>query len=259
MRGKMPSTPDAAPMRGRMPSAPAISPSEKNLPSDSGWDTADTVTSLPKDIPEGAIPTPIPTPAPTPKGGIMAPVSSAPSPPTPAPTPTPSPAPSPAARTQGGKSMPPPAASTSPGGALQGLSAPQREEVWAIVRAAIGEATAPMLSKQRELEERVLRAEQAAATATAKASSIPVTGPSLSPDGPRPPQKSMRLSVPPGVYGVAVIDPGEQKPAIDLANAGPIHDMPNFAGRSKLVSKAIAAVIILIIASAVISMIVSRS
>jgi hypothetical protein len=259
MRGKMPSSPSYTPnepMRGRMPSAPAVTPSEKDLPSDSGWDTADTVTSLPKDIPPGAIPTPIPTPAPTPKGGITAPISSAPSPP---PTPTPSPAPSPAAQTQSARPLPPPAASTSPGGALAGLSAPQREEVWAIVRAAIGEATTPMLSKQRELEERVMRAEQAAASASAKASSIPVTGPSLSPDGPRPPQKSMRLSVPPGVYGVAVIDPGEQKPAIDLANAGPIHDMPNFAGRSKLVSKAIAAVIILVVAGAVISMIVSRS
>src|SRR5205085_4076268 len=115
------------------------------------------------------------------------------------------------------------------------------------------------LSKQRELEERVLRAEQAAATATAKASSIPMTGPSISisPDGPRPPQKSMRLSVPPGVYGVAVIDPGEKKPELDTSNVV-IHDMPNF-GRKRWVPKFIAGVIILIIAAAVISMIVSRA
>lgn len=226
-----------------MPSTPLVSPSalpksEKDLPSDSGWDTAETVTSLPADA-AAAIPTPMPTPAPTP-----------------APTPTPSPAP---ARTQG-KSVPPPAASTSPGPSLQGLSAPQREEVWAIVRAAIGEATAPMLSKQRELEERVLRAEQAAANATAKSTSIPVTGFSIPPEGGvRPPQKSMRLSVPPGVYGVAVIDPGEQKPAVDLSNVGPIHDMPDFAGRRKWVARAIAGVIFGVVAAAVIATIVSRS
>jgi hypothetical protein len=170
----------------------------------------------------------------------------------------PTPTPSPAAMTQSGRSVPPPAVSTSPGPSSQGLSAPQREEVWAIVRAAVGEATAPMLSKQRELEERVLRAEQAAASATAKASSIPITGPSLSPGGPRPPQKSMRLSVPPGVYGVAVIE-AEQKPVVELANAGPIYDIPNFGGNRKFVPKLIAAVIILIVAGAVISMIASRS
>lgn len=126
------------------------------------------------------------------------------------------------------------------------------------MRAAVGEATAPMLSKQRELEERVLRAEQTAANATAKANSIPVTGLSIPPEGGmRPPQKSMRLSVPPGVYGVAVIDAGEQKPAIDTSNVV-IHEMPNF-GRSKLVPRAIAGIIFAILAAAVISMIVSRS
>lgn len=239
-----------------MPSSPLVPPtptkSEKDLPSDSGWDTAETVTSLP---PEAAAALPIPEAAPTPKGGIVAPVSSAPSPPAPVPTPTPSPA----AMTKSGRSVPPPAASTSPGATLQSLSAPQREEVWAIVRAAIGEATAPMLSKHRELEERVLRAEQAAASASAnaKAGSVSITGPSISPDGPRPPQKSMRLSVPPGVYGVAVIDPGERKPEIDTANVV-ISDMPNF-GRTKWPSRIIAGVVILLLGAAVISMIVSRS
>lgn len=217
----MPSTPEIT--------APVPKKSEKDLPSDSGWDTAETVTSLP---PEAADALPIPEAAPTPKGGIVAPVSSAPSP-------------------------PPPAASTSPGLSLQGLSPPQREEVWAIVRAAIGEATAPMLSKQRELEERVLRAEQAAANATAKSNSIPVTGLSIPPEGFRAPQKSIRLSVPPGVYGVGVIDAGEQRPAIDTSNVI-IGEMPNF-GRSKWVAKGIAAVIIAIVAAAFIAMIVSRS
>lgn len=217
-----------------MPSTPQVTlplpKSEKDLPSDSGWDTAETVTSLP---PEAVDALPIPEAAPTPKGGIVAPVSSAPSPP------------------------PPPAAErTSPDLSLQ-LSAPQREEVWAIVRAAIGEATAPMLSKQRELEERVRRAEQAAANATARSNSIPVTGLSISPEGPRPPQKSIRLSVPPGVYGVGVIDAGEQRPAVDTSNVI-IGEMPNF-GRSKWVAKGIAAVIITIVAAAFIAMIVSRS
>ena len=238
-----------------MVSPPAPTKSEKDLPSDSGWDTAETVNKLP---PEAAEALPIPEAAPTPKGGIVAPVSSVPTPPAPIPTPTPTPG----AMTKS-RSVPPPAASTSPGATLQNLSGPQREEVWAIVRAAIGEATAPMLSKQRELEERVLRAEQAAATASAKANSISIptvgTGsPSISPEGGfRAPQKSIRLSVPPGVYGVAVIDPGEKKPEIDTSNVV-INDMPNF-GRTKWPSRIIAGVIILLIGAAVISMIVSRS
>lgn len=241
-----------------MVSPPAPTKSEKDLPSDSGWDTAETVNNLP---PEAAAALPIPEAAPTPKGGIIAPVSSVPTPPAPVPTPTPTP--SPGAMTKS-RSVPPPAASTSPGATLQNLSAPQREEVWAIVRAAIGEATAPMLSKQRELEERVVRAEQAAANANANAAtravsnSIPVTGLSIPPEGGmRAPQKSIRLSIPPGTYGVAVIDPGEKKPEIDTANVV-INDMPNF-GRTKWPSRIIAGVIIALLGAAVISMIVSRS
>lgn len=141
-----------------------------------------------------------------------------------------------------------------------------REEVWAIVRAAINEATQPMLSKQRELEERVVRAEQAAAAAASaglKTPSIPVSA-SIAPDSVtnpnyRPPQKAMRLSVPPGVYGVAVIDPGDKKPDIDMSNVGPIHDMPNFGGGGKKMGRIIAIVMVLLVVAAIVSMIASRA
>lgn len=241
-------------VRGKMPSSPgyATPKKENDLPSDSAWDTADTVTSIP-DVPPAA--------------------------------PTPTPTPSPAAMTRGAKSVPPPAASTSPGPSVHGLNAPMREEVWAIVRAAISEATQPMIAKQRELEERLARAEQAARSRPPPAfpagppagasNSIPVMlGPSLAPPGApagaapdsatnpnfRAPQKSIRLSVPPGVYGVAVVDPGPQKPAVDLANVGPIHDMPDFgSGRTKTVGRIIAGIMVLVLAAAIIATIASRS
>jgi len=240
-----------------MPSSPAYTPppkeKEKDLPSDSGWDTAETVTSMP-DAPENPLAN-VPPAAPTPKGGIVAPVSSAPVPPAPQ---TPNPVTP--------RSVPPPAVSTSPGPSLQGLSAPMREEVWAIVRAAVTEATTPMISKQRELEERVVRAEQAAANANAAAASaaavrpqqgsipIIVGGASVTPTATKP-----RLSVPPGVYGVAVIDPGPVKPAIDLENVGPIHDMPDFGNRGKTIGRVIAVIMILAVVGAFAAMIASRS
>jgi hypothetical protein len=58
-----------------------------------------------------------------------------------------------------------------------------REEVWAIVRAAVEEAMGPLVARQRELEARVERAERGgSATASARLQSIgPMGGPSSIP------------------------------------------------------------------------------
>jgi hypothetical protein len=129
-----------------------------------------------------------------------------------------------------------------------------REEVWAIVRAAMAEAAQPLIAKQRDLEERLARAEQAAQSRQA---SIPITaGPSLAPEAAR---KLVKLSVPPGTYGVAVVEPTSPKPDLDLANVGPIHDMPNFAGRSKTVAKVIAALMVLAVVGAIVATVLSHS
>jgi hypothetical protein len=58
-----------------------------------------------------------------------------------------------------------------------------REEVWAIVRAAVEEAMGPLVARQRELEARVERAERGVnASAAGRLASIPVAfGPSIAP------------------------------------------------------------------------------
>jgi len=65
-----------------------------------------------------------------------------------------------------------------------GLGTAMREEVWAIVRAAVEEAMGPLVARQRELEARVERAERSQ-SASAKLASIPVAfAPSLAPVAP---------------------------------------------------------------------------
>lgn len=151
-----------------------------------------------------------------------------------------------------------------------------REEVWAIVRAAVAEATQPMIAKQRDLEARLERAEREprpAAPATAPAAapapratgnSIPVLlGPSVAPPAireasPEPAAAPAKLSVPPGTYGVAVLDPGPQKPAIDTSNVAPF-DMPDFGGKSRMMPKLIAVVILLVVVSVITMTILSHA
>lgn len=109
-------------------------------PASGGWDAAETVTSFPEptDLP-GPTPPNVPSPG---LGG-------------------PPPAPVPAAGA-------PVAAATSPRAgtatnaiaAAGGLGSAMREEVWAIVRAAVEEAMGPLVARQRELEARVERAER---------------------------------------------------------------------------------------------------
>lgn len=223
-----------------------MTPSKKDSEpplSDSAWDAADadTVTSMPD----------TPRVSPAAKANV----------------PPPSPSPPPVAT----RSVPPPAVSTSPAPQIQGLSAPMREEVWAIVRAAVAEATQPMIAKQRDLEAKLERAEQAKTAAPAPApapratgNSIPVlVGPSLAPPAIRdasaePAPAAPKLSVPPGTYGVAVLDPGPQKPAVDTSTVAPF-DMPDFGGKSRMMPKLIAVVILLVVAGVVTLTILSHA
>lgn len=230
----------AGTVRGKMPTSPGLgsmNPSKKDSEppvSDTAWDAADadTVTSMPD----------------TPRVSPAAPAAKASPPPPPSPSPPPV-----ATRPQ---SVPPPAVSTSPAPQLQGLSATMREEVWAIVRAAVAEATQPMIARQREIEARLERAEQAkpaapAAPARSTGASIPVlVGPSVAP--------APKVSVPPGTYGVAVLDPGPQKPAVDTSNVAPF-DMPDFGGRSRMMPKVIAVVILLVVASVITMTVLSHA
>lgn len=150
-----------------------------------------------------------------------------------------------------------------------------REEVWAIVRAAVAEATQPMIAKMRDIEAKLERAESSARTrpppavvqatppppaAVETGGSIPVLlGPSVAPPpvvAPAPP--AMKVSVPPGVYGVAVLDPGPKKAEVDTSNVAPF-EMPDFGGKSRVMAKVIAAVIVLAVAGAITATILSHA
>ncbi|MDB4933416.1 MAG: Translation initiation factor 2, partial [Labilithrix sp.] len=86
------------------------------------------------------------------------------------------------------------------------LGSAMREEVWAIVRAAVEEAMGPLVARQRELEARVERAERAereaagrTASAASRLQSIPVAfGPSIAPPPVKvPPQAVPNFDAPP--------------------------------------------------------------
>ena len=154
-----------------------------------------------------------------------------------------------------------------------------REEVWAIVRAAVEEATGPLLARQRELEGRLERAERGA-TATAKLSAalnatpppppvvrmspaVPsydqapgsVTNPggyqgSTSLAQPAAQPLGPRASIPPTGYGVSVMT--SVRPTLDLESVGPV-DIDGFdGGRAKRrVAIVVVVIMILLIASAI--------
>ena len=64
--------------------------------------------------------------------------------------------------------------------------------------------------------------------------------------------------MPPGTYGVAVLDPGPQKPAVDTSTVAPF-DMPDFGGKSRMMPKLIAVVILLVVAGVVTLTILSHA
>lgn len=165
-----------------------------------------------------------------------------------------------------------------------------REEVWAIVRAAVEEAVTPLVQKQKELEARAERAErfaEAAKTAgkpvgagipvattivgvpppritTAAQPSIPVTAISLAPDAatsdaPPAPVKIPPRSLPPAdSYGVTVMP--SNRPTLDLESVGAV-DISGFDGgrRRKTVARAVVVILLLIVIAVVTSTVLSHS
>jgi hypothetical protein len=201
-------------------------------------------------------------------------------------TPRAVPAPAPATQAQAAPAMPSPATQGSPSpigsraavnataAVTAGLGSAMREEVWAIVRAAVEEAVGPLVARQRELEARLARAEsqpraeaprepERAAQAFA---SIPITtGPSLAPAAspviPRSPAVPTSISpksISPGSYGVIVsIAP---KPSLDLEHAGPV-DIGGFDGgaRKRRVGQIVVVLILLIVISVVTMTVLSHN
>jgi hypothetical protein len=197
------------------------------------------------------------------------------------------PAPAVAAGTRGAAAPPPiPAArgatATAAAGPGAALGSAMREEVWAIVRAAVEEAMGPVMARQRELEARVERAERGGgAGASARPpqaapaigmASIPVAfGPSVAPpafSAPRaaavpsveapPPARGRMLSLPPQGYGVTVMQ--STRPTLDLDAVGPV-DIDGFDGgrRKRRVATAVVVLMLMIIIGAVTMTVISQS
>lgn len=164
-------------------------------PPEGEWDSADTVTSFPdpnalpepsRDVPPvkvtEASPASMTSPsftAPTARTAAQA-IAAAQPPAREAPAPA-TQAPATQAQTQ---PLPPvapvaPVAPAKMGGnqAIAGLGSAMREEVWAIVRAAVNEATAPLIARNRELEARVDRAEKEIVARTAAPGARGATAP----------------------------------------------------------------------------------
>ena len=281
-------------------------------PESGGWDNADTATSFPEpsELPE---PTPrvLPSVVPTPPPAVAREAASPPTqgspetgmPPTPnspgtmrGPYPT---APGVGAPT----AMPAVATAPRAGGtashaiaATAGLGSAMREEVWAIVRAAVEEAVGPLVARQRELEARLERAEREPARApqtapqgsgtSAAARLAQIAGPAAvapAPLGPallpavfKPVDSATNLdlapSLPPrgagasahpagprpsiGPYGVSVI-PGPRV-ALDLDAVGPVN-IDGFDGgrRKKIVARVVVVLMLLLIGGAITMMVLS--
>lgn len=195
------------------PRAPAVDvPATRSKaqpePSDAGWD-APTAAALP-----GADPEPVRVVAAVEKTATAPKPMSVPPRPRMASTPP-----------------PPDVRVATPSAVEHGLSASMRDEVWAIVRAAVEEGMRPLVTRQRELEARLAAAESAVREAQARPAppaasvqiaSIPVAlGPPDVPDVPPAPkapsiERPRRAgSIPPTGFGVAVVR--APSPEIDLA------------------------------------------
>lgn len=111
---------------------------------DAAWDADNAVTTTTADVPA-------PTPTPAPTGVAAAP------PPVPTPTPVGLPPVARKAPVAAGGTRDP--EQTAPQAALS-MSNAMREEVWAIVRAAVQDALAPLAARNRELEQRLTNAEK---------------------------------------------------------------------------------------------------
>lgn len=126
-----------------------------------------------------------------------------------------------------------------------GLGTAMREEVWAIVRAAVEEATGPLVTRQRELEARVERAERERDDARAKAERSEVR-----PAGPATPATS---------YGVAAVAASPRREH-EVASVGSV-DVEAFDGRrrKRRVAAIVAALILVLLGSLVTMTILSHN
>ncbi len=152
-----------------------------------------------------------------------------------------------------------------------------REEVWAIVRAAVEEAVGPLVAQQRDLTARLERAEREPARAPQAAPPPAPLGPALLPVVFRPVDNAttkidLSPSVPPrggsasahpvgprpsiGPYGVSVI-PGPRF-ALDLDAVGPVN-IDGFDGsrRKKTVARVVVVFMLLLIGGAITMMVLS--
>ncbi len=118
-----------------------------------------------------------------------------------------------------------PATSASAVGTATGLGSTLREEVWTIVRAAIDEATSPLLARQRELEGRLEKAERALEAERALARARPHVGAAsrlaaLGPIGSIPVSVGPSSLPPPFVAQVSAL------PRIDGGPSAPLEQAP---------------------------------
>lgn len=196
------------------------------------------------------------------------------------------------------KVMPEPVAQAARGAAAAalanaapaGMSAAMREEVWTIVRAAVDQAIAPIVTRQKELEAKLAAAQaappptlasraQQPSTATARLASIPVQmgsvppapvivpkaetapGSSTIPDMRAPaPSQSIRPKGSPEGYGVSVTP--SMRPSLDLEGITVGKDeIAAFDGgrKKKRVVKIVAVLMLLIAIAAVTLTILSQS
>ncbi|MBS2014502.1 MAG: hypothetical protein JST00_16570 [Deltaproteobacteria bacterium] len=296
-KAQSPRAPAVAPVAAPRPPAPSQTKEAEvpvrrpeSEPPEGGWDNADTATSFPD---PAALPEPsreLPRVTVREQPDPHAPVSvTSPSFVVPEPA-------KPAARDRAPAAQPTATQRLAPATAA-GLAAPMREEVWAIVRAAINEATAPLVARNKELEARLDRAEKeivarisgpranAAPAATPPPPAV-VTAPmqlpapaaaapaaaapaAAAPAPAAPPAPAARVdapkalpgprgSIPPQGLGVPVMT--VNRPSLDLESVGAV-DVSAFDGgrKKKLVARIFVFVLLAILTSCIVAMIASRS
>ena len=177
--------------------------------------------------------------------------------------------------------------------AMPGLSSAMREQVWAIVRAAVDESIAPLQAKLRDVETKLEKAAsaRAAAVPAAPVTTQAVPPPRLasmppvdsSPPGPltptapvvRVPQApAIPISLaPPAVepapvtrpsyhstsYGIVSTPPGPPPRSIqDAADAMGAIEIPDFGRKKRIVGRVIVAMMLLLVVGAIIATILSH-
>lgn len=260
-------------------------------PSERGWDEADTITTIPDETPR-ALPK-VEARAPE-KSGDKGDKNDKPA--------------LPRAEESGASGLADAAAAAATAAAgsspsLQGqtrgaaLSSATREEIWSIVRAAVEQAVAPVVAKQKDIEARIDRAERdttkqpelgsrapapipfsrapeaeapsrAAPTMRTQVIEVPATPvlpadafPHDDPPVSRSKSPSVRPSFSATSYGLVMAHPPGPRPGIDLdmSNVGPIVDMPDFGRGRRVVGRLVIGLLLLGVAGAILATILSHA